>query len=73
MMSRKDYRAFAAAFAESEPPMGEPGSSDRYGYEIWVDVLERVADIFQADNPWRFDRSRFMFAATADTAATAER
>lgn len=63
MMSRKDYVKLAAAFAETEPPIGDGGSCDRYGYETWAEALSAVADVLAADNP-RFDRMRFYYAAS---------
>jgi hypothetical protein len=64
-MTRKDYVALAAALAKSRPDMGEDGSCDRYGYEVWYHAFELIADALEQDNP-RFDRLRFAYAAAAD-------
>lgn len=57
-MTRKDYVKLAEAFRSTEPTF-----EDSPTYYAWRDALDAVADTLQADND-RFDRSRFLFAAS---------
>jgi hypothetical protein len=62
-MTRKDYNAFAAAFASmTARPPDEPVDYTE-GYEAGrIDAAKAIAAILRADNP-RFDYGRFALAA----------
>ena len=62
-MTRKDYIKLAAALAYTRPD-----EDNRTPERVWSDVVDIIGDVLKKDNP-RFDRGRFIDAASVDRAA----
>ena len=62
-MSKKDYIKFAKVLSELKPVKTDIESVRCYGLRVsqWDKLVERIADIFQNDNP-RFNKNRFFKA-----------
>jgi len=62
-MTKKDYIKFAKVLNGLKPVKTDTESVHCYGLRIsqWDKLVERIADIFQNDNP-RFNKNRFFKA-----------
>jgi len=59
-MSKKDYIKFAKVLSGLKPVKTDTESVRCYGLRVsqWDKLVERIAEIFEADNP-RFDKIKF--------------
>lgn len=67
-MTRKDYVAVARALATTKPEISVMLHGDSYEKVKTArqDIIDRIADVFAADNP-RFNRKRFYSACEGET------